>query len=128
MFFPILVSVLFSKTPYLLILVGGIGGQGEIKIASASTPSANEQAKDVVLVQVISGADRHLDITFGLQVVESSSLVSVLFREALNHPYISFFQLLVNGFSVIYMDINTDNFTPLALHVRGNKFDCTTIE
>ena len=68
MFFPILVSVLFSKTPYLLILVGGIGGKGEIKIASASTPSANEQAKDVVLVQVISGADRHLDITFGLQV------------------------------------------------------------
>ena len=32
-------------------------------------------------------------------VVESSSLVSVLFREALNHPYI-FFHLLVNGFSV----------------------------
>ena len=29
----------------------------------------------------------HLDITFGLQVVESSSLVS---REAFNHPYISF--------------------------------------
>ena len=47
-----------------------------------------------------SGADRHLDITFGLQVVESSSLVSVVFREALSHPYISFFHLLVNGFSV----------------------------
>ena len=45
-----------------------------------------------------SGADRHLDITFGLQVVDS--LVSVVFREALNHPYISFFHLLVNGFSV----------------------------
>ena len=42
----------------------------------------------------------HLDITFGLQLVESSSLVSVLFREAFNHPYISFFHLLVNGFSV----------------------------
>ena len=40
------------------------------------------------------------DITFGLQVVESSSLVSLLFREVLNHPYISFFHLLVNGFSV----------------------------
>ena len=49
---------------------------------------------------VASGADKHLDITFGLQVVESSSLVSVLFREAFNHPYISFFRLLVNGFSV----------------------------
>ena len=41
----------------------------------------------------------HLDITFGLQAVESSFLVSVLFREAFNHPYISFFGLLVNGFS-----------------------------
>ena len=40
----------------------------------------------------------HLDITFGLQVVDS--LVSVVFIEALNHPYISFFHLLVNGFSV----------------------------
>ena len=42
----------------------------------------------------------HLDITFGLEVDESSSLVSVLFREAFSHPYISFFHLLVNGFSV----------------------------
>ena len=49
---------------------------------------------------IVSGADRHLDITFGLQVVESSSLVSVLFRGAFSHPYISFFHLLVNGFSV----------------------------
>ena len=32
-------------------------------------------------------------------IVESSSLVSVLFREAISHPYISFFRLLVNGFS-----------------------------
>ena len=40
---------------------------------------------------VESGTDRHLDITFGLQVVEGSSLVSVLIREAFNHPYISFF-------------------------------------
>ena len=50
---------------------------------------------------VASDTDRHLDITFGLQVVERSSLVSVLVREAFNHPYISFFHLLVNGFSVI---------------------------
>ena len=45
---------------------------------------------------VTSGADRHLDITFGLQVVESSSLVLEF-----SHHYISFFHLLVKGFSVI---------------------------
>ena len=43
---------------------------------------------------------KELDITFGLHVFDSSSLVSVLFREAFSHPYI-FFHLLVNGFSVI---------------------------
>ena len=37
-----------------------------------------------------SGVDRHLDI-FGLHVVDSSSFVSVLFREVFSHPYISFF-------------------------------------
>ena len=37
---------------------------------------------------------------FYSQIVESSSLVSVLFREAISHPYISFFHLLVNVFSV----------------------------
>ena len=47
----------------------------------------------------------HLDITFGLQLVESSSLVSLLFREAFSHPYISFFYLLVNGFSVIILHL-----------------------
>ena len=46
-------------------------------------------------MDVASGTDRHLDITFGLQVVESSSLVSVLFSEAFSHAYISFFHLLV---------------------------------
>ena len=40
---------------------------------------------------------------FYSQIVESSSLVSVLFREVFSHPYISFFHLLVNGFSVIYI-------------------------
>ena len=50
-------------------------------------------------MDIASGADRHLDITFGL-LVERSSLVSVLFKEAFNYPYISFFHLLVNGFSV----------------------------
>ena len=35
------------------------------------------------------------------RVIESSSLVPVLFREVFSHPYISFFHLLVNNFSVI---------------------------
>ena len=35
------------------------------------------------------------------RVIESSSLVPVLFREVFSHPYISFFHLPVNGFSVI---------------------------
>ena len=36
MVFLLLVSVLFLKTPYLyIILVGGIGGRGGIKMASA---------------------------------------------------------------------------------------------
>ena len=34
------------------------------------------------------------------RVIESSSLVPILFREVFSHPYISFFHLLVNGFSV----------------------------
>ena len=33
------------------------------------------------------GADKYLDITFGLQLVESSSRFPVLFREAFNDPY-----------------------------------------
>ena len=37
---------------------------------------------------------------FYSQIVKSSSLVSVLVREAISHPYISFFHLLVNVFSV----------------------------
>ena len=50
-------------------------------------------------MDVASCADRHLGITFGLQAVESLSHVSVLFREAFSHPYITFFHLLVNCFS-----------------------------
>ena len=45
----------------------------------------------VVMWDVASGVDRHLDIIFGLHVVDSSSLVFLLFREAFSHPYISFF-------------------------------------
>ena len=37
-----LVSVLFRGPLTILILMGGIGGRGGIKMASASTPSANE--------------------------------------------------------------------------------------
>ena len=48
---------------------------------------------------------------FYSQIVESSSLVSVLFREAISHPYISFFHLLVNGFSVT----SFRSFSPLPL-------------
>ena len=48
-----------------------------------------------------SAADRHLDIIlFRMQVVQNSSLVSVLFREVFSHPYISFFHLLVNGLDI----------------------------
>ena len=35
------------------------------------------------------------------RVIKSSFLVPVLFREVFSHPYISFFHLLVNDFSVI---------------------------
>ena len=55
------------------------------------------------MLDVASGVDRHLDIIFGLHVVNNSSRVSVCFREAFSHPYISFFHLLVTGFSVIYI-------------------------
>ena len=46
---------------------------------------------------------------FYLQIVESSSLVSVLFREAISHPYISFFHSLVNVFSVTSNNNNYHN-------------------
>ena len=36
-----------------IILVGGNSGRGKIKMASASKPSANEQAKDIVLVHTV---------------------------------------------------------------------------
>ena len=54
----LIVSVLFSRTPNLLILVGSIGGQGGIKMASASAPSANEPAKDLILVQAAKINDK----------------------------------------------------------------------
>ena len=57
-------------------------------------------------MDVSSGIDRHPDrteIDCRYRVIESSSLVPVLFGEVFSHPYISFFHLLVNGFSVIHL-------------------------
>ena len=53
MVFLLLVSVLFRGPLTFLVLVGGISGQGKIKIASASTPSPNEPAKDLNLVHTV---------------------------------------------------------------------------
>ena len=58
-----------------------------------------------------------LTITFGLHVFDSSSLVSVLFKEAFSHPYISLFHLLVNGFSVTSFHIFSK--TPYLLYSGG---------
>ena len=52
MVFLLLGSVRFRRPIPYLILVGGNGGQGEIK-TSASTPSTNEQAKDLILVHIV---------------------------------------------------------------------------
>ena len=49
MVFVLLVSILFSWIPYLLY----IGGRGGIKMASASLSSANEPAKDLILVHTV---------------------------------------------------------------------------
>ena len=75
MVFLLLVAVLFSRTPYHPYkLVDGIGGQGGIKMASATTPSANEPASDLIMVPtvrvfVFTGLDYwtgQLDWTTGL--------------------------------------------------------------
>ena len=42
----------------------------------------------------------HFDYTIELNKEEQASRMTVLFREVFNHPYISLFHLLVNGFSV----------------------------
>ena len=52
MIFVLLVSVLL-RTPYLPYLVGGISGRGGIEMVSASKPSANEPAKDLILVHTV---------------------------------------------------------------------------
>ena len=61
-------------------------------------------------------------MTFGLQLVESSSLVSVHFRETFNHSYISFFHLLVNGFSVTcFRTFIADSFNWWMVSVGGEE-------
>ena len=58
-----------------------------------------EQAKRARHSQVCSIEKFISDCRY--RVIESSFLVPVLFREVFSHPYISFFHLLVNGFSVM---------------------------
>ena len=53
MLFLLLVSVLFSRTPYHPYIGGRIGGRGEIKMASAGTLSANEPVNDLILVHTV---------------------------------------------------------------------------
>ena len=53
MIFVLLVSVLFSTTPSLPYIGGQYRGRGGIKMATASTPSANEPAKDLILVHTV---------------------------------------------------------------------------
>ena len=53
MFLVLLVPYFFRGSLIFLILVGGISGRGRIKMASASTPSANEPAKDHILVHIV---------------------------------------------------------------------------
>ena len=79
-FFCYLVSVLFSRTPYLPFLVGGNGGQGEIKMASASTPSANEQAKDVVLVHISGGSRIYKRGGGGHKILDLLSLLPHIYK------------------------------------------------
>ena len=64
----LLVSVLFLGLLPSIIWVGGISGRGGIKLVSANTPSANEPAKDFILVHTVqlkpmiahfSGGSRH---------------------------------------------------------------------
>ena len=45
----------------------------------------------LVLADVASGADRHLDITYGLQLVESSSIVPYFLEKRLIIPTSLFF-------------------------------------
>ena len=65
--------------------------------------------------------------------IAGSCLVSVLFRDAFSHPYISFFHLLVNGFSVIIIILKMQQIVRIFLQWCGSvaksgksklKFSC----
>ena len=62
-----------------------------------------------------------IDFRLQIQCNRSSSLVPVLFREVFSHPYISFFHLLVNGFSVIYITDTNPSTLPCSLARAGKK-------
>ena len=50
----VLIVCFFSMNPSLLYIGGQyIGGRGGIKMASASTPSANKPARDLILVRIV---------------------------------------------------------------------------
>ena len=53
-----------------------IGGQGEIKMASASTPSANEPAKGLILVNTVQLKPRIKAQISGISDVASASVNS----------------------------------------------------
>ena len=64
----------------------------------------------LLISDLASGIDRHPDRTeiyFRLQIQDNRKHItcSGLFKEVFSHPYISFFHLLVNGFSVIIIII-----------------------
>ena len=56
------------------------------------------------------------------RVIESSSLVSVLFREVFSHPYISFFYLIVNGFCVTSFRTFLANCYELSISIVHVKY------
>ena len=65
---------------------------------------------------------------FYSQIVESSSIVSILFREVISHPYISFFHLLVNGFSVIRIIINFKIFSSISSEEIPPRSACKCLQ
>ena len=67
MVFLLLVSVLFKKT-LTFIVVGGVSGQGGIKMTSAKTQSANEPAKTTFWSTQYTVNDGVLRYTFALVV------------------------------------------------------------
>ena len=76
---------------------------------------------------VASGIDRHPDRTeiyFRLQIQGSPRLIhcSCTFWRSLNHPYISFFHLLVNGFCVTISVLFLANCYHLSISIVHVKY------